>query len=77
MLYYSCEARILINGNDYGTTPNTIKFTYWRLYCNLEKNRLRNLTKTVAITENTTKEVNETLPSGMEVTIFSEPKGHY
>lgn len=69
-------ATIALNGKEYGTTPATIKNLLVGDYTVLlSKTGFSTLTKTIAITENTTTELNENLPNGMEVNITSSPAG--
>jgi len=70
------DATITLNGKNYGTTPNTVKDVLMGDYTlTLTKAGYGTVTKTVTITEGKTTDVNETLPSGMEVTIASTPAG--
>lgn len=70
------DATITLNGKEYGTTPNTVKDLLMGDYTlMLEKRGYGIVTKTITIAEGKTTEVNETLPSGMEVTITSTPAG--
>jgi uncharacterized protein (TIGR02145 family) len=70
------DAKIKLNGKDYGTTPTTIRDVLIGSYTvSLEKAGYGTVTKTVTIAEGKTTELNETLPSGMEVTISSTPSG--
>ncbi len=70
------EAAITLNGKDYGTSPATIKNLLIGSYTLvLKKAGYGDVTKTIAIEENKTTELNETLPSGMEVNITSSPSG--
>ncbi len=68
------DAAITLNDKEYGTTPNTIKNLLIGTYTLiLKKAGYGTLTKTIIINENATTEVNETLPTGLEVTITSNP----
>ncbi len=70
------KAKIILNGIDYGTTPNTIRGLLVGEYTLvLVKDDYGTVTKTITIAEGKTTEVNETLPSGMEITIVSNPSG--
>ncbi len=70
------DAKIKLNGKDYGTTPTTVRDLLIGTYTiTLEKQGYGTITKTVTIAEGKTTEVNETLPTGMEVTIASTPSG--
>ena len=67
---------ITIDGKNYGTTPNTVRDLLMGNYTlKLEKSGYGTITKTITIKENQTITINETLPSGMEVTIASDPAG--
>lgn len=70
------EASISLNGKDYGTTPNTLKKLLIGDYTlTLRKSGYTDVTKTITISENTVLEVNETLPTGIDITISSTPSG--
>jgi uncharacterized protein (TIGR02145 family) len=70
------EAKIILNGKSYGTTPTTVRDLLIGSYTlTLEKTGYGTVTKTVTIAEGKATEVNETLLSGMEVTITSRPSG--
>lgn len=70
------DARIALNGKDYGTTPNTLRNLLIGNYTlTLTKAGYGTVTRTVTIAEGQTEEVTETLPTGMEVTIASTPAG--
>lgn len=70
------DANIKLNGKDYGTTPTTVRDLLVGSYTlTLEKPGYGTVNKTVSITEGQTTEINETLPTGMEVTIASIPSG--
>ncbi|MDX9846861.1 MAG: PEGA domain-containing protein [Tenuifilaceae bacterium] len=70
------DAKIKLNGKDYGTTPTTIRDLLIGNYTlTLEKQVYGTVTKTITIAEGKTTEINETLPSGMEVNITSTPSG--
>ena len=70
------DANIKLNGKDYGTTPTTVRDLLVGSYTlTLEKPGYGTVNKTVSITEGQTTEINETLPTGMEVTIASTPSG--
>jgi formylglycine-generating enzyme required for sulfatase activity len=70
------DASISLNGKEYGMTPNTIKNLLVGIYTlNIKKKGYGTIVKTVTINENTTTEVNETLPTGKEITIASTPDG--
>ncbi len=70
------DANIKLNGKDYGTTPTTVRDLLIGSYTlTLEKPGYGTVNKTVSITEGQTTEINETLPTGMEVTIASTPSG--
>ena len=70
------DAKITLNGRDYGLTPITVKDLLIGDYTfTLTKPGYGTVTKTITITDGKTTEVNETLPSGMEVTITSTPAG--
>jgi uncharacterized protein (TIGR02145 family) len=70
------DAAITIDGKAYGTTPNTIKNLLVGTYTlTLTKQGYGTVTKTITIAEGKTTDINETLPSGMEVTIASTPSG--
>lgn len=70
------DAEITLNGKSYGITPITIKDLLIGDY-NLTISKLghASVVKTINIAEGKTTEVNETLSSGMEVTIASIPSG--
>lgn len=64
------EARISINGKDYGLTPNTIDNLLIGDYTVvLSKAGCGSVTRSVTITENGNTMLDETLPQGMEMTI--------
>ena len=70
------DAKITLNGKDYGTTPTTIKDLLVGTYTlTLEKQGYGTVIKTITIAEGKDTYVNETLPTGMEVTITSSPIG--
>lgn len=70
------DAKIKLNGKEYGTSPNTIKDLLVGDYTlTLEKETYGSINKTITITENQTTSINETLPSGKKVTINSQPQG--
>ncbi len=70
------DATILLNNKDYGTSPNTIgKLLIGEYTLTLQKAGYGTITKTITVTENATTEVNETLPSGIAVTLTSTPAG--
>lgn len=70
------DAKITLNGKDYGTTPNTIKDLLVGEYTLvLTKTGFGTVTKTITIAEGKTTEVNEALPSGTQITITSTPAG--
>lgn len=68
--------KILIDGKEYGLTPNIINNLFVGEYnLRLEKFGYGTITKSITIKENSTTEINETLTTGMSVSIESEPKG--
>ncbi len=70
------DAKIRLNGKDFGTTPASVKDLLIGSYVlTLEKQGYGTVTKTVDISEDKNTEVNETLLSGMQVTIGSKPAG--
>ncbi len=70
------DALVKLNGKEYGTTPITVRDLLIGTYTlTLEKQGYGTITKTITIAEGQTTEVNETLPTGMEVTIASTPSG--
>ena len=70
------DATITLNGREYGTTPSTIKDLLVGSYTlTLKKQGYGTVTRTITIAEGQTTEVNETLPTGMEVTLASTPSG--
>lgn len=70
------DAKIKLNGKDHGTTPTTLRNLLVGTYTlTLEKAGYGTVTRTVEITDGRTTEVNETLPTGLEVTIASTPTG--
>jgi len=69
-------AGINIDGKSYGTTPNTIDNLLIGDYSlELSKAGYGTVLKTISIGENNTAEINESLPSGKEVSINSTPSG--
>jgi hypothetical protein len=69
-------ATIKLNGQDYGTTPKIIDKLFVGDYTmTLAKLGFGTLTKNITITENATTVANETLSTGMMVTITSDPSG--
>jgi uncharacterized protein (TIGR02145 family) len=69
-------ATIKINGEQKGTTPTTLKNLLIGTYTlTLEKQGYGTVTKTLTITQNQNVSINETLPSGMPITISSNPAG--
>ncbi len=70
------QARIILDGQDYGTTPNTLThILVGKHNLQLSKEGYGTINKTISIIENQTLEINEELPSGKEITINSEPQG--
>ncbi len=70
------DTNITLDGKDYGTTPTTVRDLLIGSYTlTLEKQGYGTVTKTITIAEGKTTDINETLPSGMEVTITSTPSG--
>ncbi len=70
------QARIILDGKDYGTTPNTLTHILVGDHnLQLSKEGYGTITKTISIIENQTLEINEELPGGKEITINSEPAG--
>jgi formylglycine-generating enzyme required for sulfatase activity len=70
------DATITIDGKNHGTTPRTVKDLLVGTYTlTLTKQGYGTVTKTITIAEGKTADINETLPSGMEVTITSTPSG--
>lgn len=70
------DASIKLNGKDYGTTPTTLKDLLIGNYMlSLEKQGYGTVTKTINIAENKSTEINEILPTGIEITIASTPAG--
>lgn len=70
------DASIKLNGEDKGTTPNTIEGLLIGDYqLVLSKNGFSTLTKTITIKENEETIVNETLSNYRSITITSTPSG--
>ncbi len=70
------EATILLNGENKGITPATLsKLLIGEYTLTLSKPGYGTITKTVSVTEGAATEVNENLPTGLEVTITSTPTG--
>ncbi|MDY0197139.1 MAG: SUMF1/EgtB/PvdO family nonheme iron enzyme [Tenuifilaceae bacterium] len=70
------DAKIKLNGKDYGSTPTSVKDLLIGSYVlTLEKQGYGTVTKTITIAEGKDTEVNETLHSGMQVIIASKPTG--
>ncbi len=70
------EARISIDGKDYGLTPNTVnKLIIGNHNLQLSKEGFGTINKTISIAEGETLEINEELPSGKEISINSTPAG--
>jgi len=70
------NARITLNGEQRGTTPTTLRNLIVGDYnLSLSLDGYGTVTKTITIREGQTTEVNETLPSGKEITITSTPAG--
>ncbi len=70
------DARISIDGKDYGLTPNTVnKLIIGNHNLQLSKEGFGTINKTISIAEGETLEINEELPSGKEITISSTPSG--
>lgn len=67
-------ASISLNGKDYGTTPNSITNLLIGEYkIIITKSGYGNINKTITINENEISELNEALPTGIEITITSTP----
>ena len=70
------EARISIDGKDYGLSPNTASnLLIGEHSLQLTKTGYGSITKTIIIKENETIEINEEMLSGKEITINSKPSG--
>jgi hypothetical protein len=70
------DATLTLNGVNRGTTPITIRDLLIGNYSlSIDKSGYNTVTKTITIEEGKTTEVNETLPSGMEITVVSTPPG--
>jgi formylglycine-generating enzyme required for sulfatase activity len=70
------DARIALNGKEYGTTPSTLRNLLVGDYTlTLAKPGYGTVTRTVTVAEGQTTEVAETLPTGLELTIASTPAG--
>jgi len=68
------DAKIKLNGVDYGTTPTTIKNLLIGEYSLvIEKPGCGTLAKSIVIEENKTIDINETLPTGKKVSLLSSP----
>ena len=69
-------ANIKLNGKDFGTSPNTIRNLLIGEYTILlEKHGHASVSKSITVTEGGSTLINETLPSGMSITITSDPTG--
>jgi hypothetical protein len=70
------EARIQLNGENYGKTPKTIEELLIGEYeVTLKKEGYKTITETIEIKENQDASLNEELISGKDITIYSKPGG--
>jgi len=70
------DVLITLNGKEYGLSPSTIKDLLVGNYTlTLSKQGYGTVTKSITIADGKTTEVTETLPTGMAVTIASDPAG--